>query len=359
MRIKENTKGEKKYWIIYGFFAIGLILITAFINVQIYKSVESEFENHINSDLTFLSNHIKTELENGDYEGVSDLIKDWGRLHMDETLKLRLISSNGYVIAEFNSGRQPAKSIIESAIIKYGKERRAVLEFTADLTIVDKGASIYYLYFGSILLLTIIFLAYIIKINLKRRRTAIEMLRSNKELRKFSTAFNQSPSCIVITDTDGNIEYVNPQFTNLTGYAKEEVLGENSRVLNSGKISSVVFTGLWDTIKSGKIWRGELLNRKKNGELYWEDAVISPVHDEKGEIINFIGIKFDITDWKKTQKDLKEHKERLEETVKERTKDLEEKNEELKEFNKLFIGREMKIKELSLKLKELEGKDRE
>lgn len=359
MGIKEKAINEKKYWIIYALFVIGLLLITIFISSQIQKNAESEFEDHIISDMKFLSNHIKIGLERGNSEGVTDLISGWGRLHMDETIKLRLISSTGFIIAEFNTDRPPGKSIIESVVIKYGNERKAILELTTSFESLKKVASIQFLYFGTILILTILFLAYVVRSSLIRRRDSHAVLQRNIELRKFSTVFNQSPSCIVITDSDGNIEYVNPQFTILTGYSEEEVLGENPRILNSGKIASGIFTELWDTIKSGEIWRGELLNRKKNGELYWEDAVIGPVHDEKGEIINFIGIKLDISDWKKTQNELKEHQERLEETVRERTKDLEEKNEELKEFNKLFIGREIKIKELSLKLKKLESEERE
>jgi PAS domain S-box-containing protein len=109
----------------------------------------------------------------------------------------------------------------------------------------------------------------------------------------------------VITDTKGKIEYVNPKFTQLTGYTRKEAIGENSRVLKSGKTSPEVYKELWKTITSGKEWRGELCNRKKNGEIYWESASISPVKNEKGIITSFIAVKEDITKRKQSERRLK------------------------------------------------------
>lgn len=115
------------------------------------------------------------------------------------------------------------------------------------------------------------------------------------ELRKFSVAVDQSPANIVITGTDGTIEYVNPMFTTLTGYTFEEALGQNPRILKSGDTADLVYKKLWETILSGKVWRGVFHNKKKNGDLYWEAAIISPIKNGNGEIINFIAIKEDIT----------------------------------------------------------------
>ena len=118
------------------------------------------------------------------------------------------------------------------------------------------------------------------------------MLRESEvELIKLSSAVEQSPAVVVITDIEGNIEYVNPKFTELTGYSIEEAIGENPRILKSDKTSSEVYEDLWKTIMSGNEWRGEFCNKKKNGELFWEYGIISPVRDKKGVITNYISIK--------------------------------------------------------------------
>lgn len=130
------------------------------------------------------------------------------------------------------------------------------------------------------------------------------------ELRKLSRAVTQSPDSIVITDTDGKIEYVNPKFTELTGYEKEEVLGKNPRFLNSGEHPKSYYKELWDTILAGNDWYGEFHNKKKSGELYWESASISPLVDNDGNITHFVAVKEDVTERKKMVEDLIESKEK-------------------------------------------------
>jgi len=124
---------------------------------------------------------------------------------------------------------------------------------------------------------------------------------AEEEILKLSKAVEQNPASIVITDINGDIEYVNPKFCNLTGYTKEEVLGQNPRILKSNNIPHEFFKKLWDTILSGKEWNGELQNRKKNGEIYWESALISPIIDDNAQITHFIAIKEDITGRKKAE----------------------------------------------------------
>lgn len=138
-----------------------------------------------------------------------------------------------------------------------------------------------------------------------------EEIFRERELKKLSTAIEQSPASILITDITGTIEYVNPAFTNLTGYTLEEAKDNTPRILKSGKQSDEFYEELWGTITSGKVWRGELYNVKKNGDFYWERATISPVFDGKGNIINYLAIKEDITDHKKTQVQLYESEFRL------------------------------------------------
>lgn len=135
--------------------------------------------------------------------------------------------------------------------------------------------------------------------------------QAEKELRKLSRAVEQNPASIVITDLKGNIEYVNPKFIELTGYSLQEALGNNPRILKSGLTPPETYTSMWDTISKGNSWSGEYCNRKKNGELYWEYAIISPIMDETGTITNFIAIKEDITELRLADEARRESEERI------------------------------------------------
>lgn len=133
-----------------------------------------------------------------------------------------------------------------------------------------------------------------------------ERKKSELELNKIKISVEQSPASIVITDLDGSIEYVNPKFTDVTGYSLEEAIGKNPRILKSGETPSSEYKKLWDTITSGRTWKGEFHNKRKSGELYWELASISPVKNSLGEITNFIAVKEDITTRKLVEKELNE-----------------------------------------------------
>jgi len=122
-----------------------------------------------------------------------------------------------------------------------------------------------------------------------------ERKQAEEEILKLSKAVEQNPASIVITNKNGDIEYVNPKFCDLTGYTREEVIGKNPRILKSESTPYELFIDLWDTILSGKEWQGELQNKKKNGEHYWESALISPIINENRQITHFIAIKEDIT----------------------------------------------------------------
>lgn len=144
----------------------------------------------------------------------------------------------------------------------------------------------------------------------ERKQTELRLLQLHK-------AVEQSPVSVVITDVQGNIEYVNPFFSQLTGYQLNEVLGKNPRIIQSGNTSPEAYKKMWQTIESGKVWRGELLNKKKNGEQYWEVELISPVIDSDGTIVNYIAIKEDVTAQKESDARLREAYDRLEEQMKE------------------------------------------
>jgi len=127
-----------------------------------------------------------------------------------------------------------------------------------------------------------------------------------ERLRKMQRAVEQSPVTIVITDLEGYIEYVNPKFIQLTGYSSREAVGRNVRILKSDATPPGTHRQLWNDITSGKEWRGEILNRKKNGELFWESASISPIKDDAGEITHFLAVKEDITPRKGAEQALQE-----------------------------------------------------
>ncbi len=131
------------------------------------------------------------------------------------------------------------------------------------------------------------------------------------KLIQLSTAIEQTPVSIVITDTKGNIEYVNPFFSKTTGYDPEEVIGKNPRVLKSGNTDDLTYKKMWTTISNGEIWYGEFENRKKNGELYLEKASIAPIFDTNNNITSFIAIKEDITQLRKTRNELIESEKEL------------------------------------------------
>jgi len=135
------------------------------------------------------------------------------------------------------------------------------------------------------------------------------------QIKKLHRAIEQSSVSVVITDSEGNIEYVNPKFEDVTGYTSAEAIGVNPRILKSGEQNSEIYKNLWDTITSGNVWKGEFHNKKKNGELFWEAATISPVKDENGIITNFVAVKEDITESKLMIEKLKENEEMLEVTT--------------------------------------------
>ncbi len=135
--------------------------------------------------------------------------------------------------------------------------------------------------------------------------------QAEETTRKLCRAVEQCPETVVITDLAGNIEYVNPKFTQLTGYAQEEVLGMNLSILKSGQTPEHVYQQMWDTILAGREWRGEFCNQKKNGEIYWESASISPISNGNGIMTHFIAVKEDITERKQTEAMLRENEARF------------------------------------------------
>ncbi len=135
--------------------------------------------------------------------------------------------------------------------------------------------------------------------------------RAEGDLRKLFQAIEQSPASVMITDVEGRIEYVNPKFSETTGYTYPEVVGKRPGFLQSGHTTTREYQDLWKTISAGEVWRGEFNNRRKNGELFWELASIAPVRDGRGKVTHYVAVKEDISERKATEERLR-HSQRME-----------------------------------------------
>jgi PAS domain S-box-containing protein len=167
-------------------------------------------------------------------------------------------------------------------------------------------------------------------------RRAVELTEHqlvDEQLRLQSSALAAADNGIVITDIHGRILWVNPAFTRLTGYTAEEAIGHTPRLLKSGKHDQTVYRDIWDTILSGQVWRGQLINRCKDGSLYTEEQTITPVRDEHGTVSHFIAIKHDVTECQRAQEEIRRLNEELEQRVRQRTAELTAVNRELEAFS--------------------------
>lgn len=141
-----------------------------------------------------------------------------------------------------------------------------------------------------------------------------ELKLAEARIRTLSQAVEQSPVSVIITDPRGRIEYVNPRFTQLTGYTATEVRGRNPRFLKSGETANEEYARMWQTITRGDSWRGQFHNRKKNGQLYWEIVSISPIRDDRGVVTHFLAVKEDITERRETLERIREQAALLDQT---------------------------------------------
>jgi len=149
--------------------------------------------------------------------------------------------------------------------------------------------------------------------NTKLRQEISERKQVESLLRKHFQAILQSPIAIIITDLNGIIEFVNPKFCEYSGYSYEESIGQNPRILQSGKTPEWVYKKLWETVTAGEVWQGEFCNKRKNGELFWEYAKILPIKDQDGSITNYMAFKEDISRHKIMEEKL--HRSRKMETI--------------------------------------------
>ncbi|RIW15141.1 PAS domain S-box protein [Algoriphagus lacus] len=160
-------------------------------------------------------------------------------------------------------------------------------------------------------------------------REITDRKKSESEIQKLNLAIEQSPVAIIITDLKGNLEYTNSAFLKMTGYSHEELIGKPIGMIKSGLTERKVYLDLWKTINSGKNWQYEWQNKKKSGELFWENISITPFNNHEGKIKNFLAIKQDITERKKFEEEIISLNVNLEERINLRTQELEKTNREL------------------------------
>jgi PAS domain S-box-containing protein len=131
-----------------------------------------------------------------------------------------------------------------------------------------------------------------------------ERKKAEEQLKLLSLSVEQTPVSILITNAQGSIEYINPQLTRVTGYTLPEVVGRNPRIFSSKQLDNAFYKHMWTTILKGEIWQGEFLNRRKNGETYWEKSIIAPISSDDGAITHFVAIREDVTEKRKLIQDL-------------------------------------------------------
>jgi two-component system sensor histidine kinase/response regulator len=165
-------------------------------------------------------------------------------------------------------------------------------------------------------------------------RDATEQLVVQARLRQLSMAVEQTPESIVITNTAGQIEYVNDAFVRNSGYSRDEVIGQNPRILHSGKTLPETYQALWAALTEGEPWKGEFMNRRKNGEDYVELALISPIRQPDGRITHYLAVKEDITEQKRVAAELEQYRSHLEDMVIKRTAELAEAKEAAETANR-------------------------
>ncbi|MEI6058898.1 MAG: PAS domain S-box protein, partial [archaeon] len=267
-------------------------LLENFIEITKLKEAQKRLEEsevRFRDIATSMSDWIWEANNEGIYTYCSENVYDFLGYHTNEMLGKKILDFTSpedweriiKVIMEANQTKKPFREVESRRIRKDGSE---IIVSASGTPILDKDGNLVG-YRGT-------------------ERDVTEKKRAEENLRQLSQAVEQSPATIVITDTEGLIEYTNPKFSSLTGYTKEEAKGQNPRILKAGDMPAEHYKTLWDTIKAGSDWHGEMHNKKKNEELYWEYASVSPIKDPAGNITHFLAVKEDITERKKLESTL-------------------------------------------------------
>ncbi len=304
--MKQKKADEKglKYWL--GLIVVVCVLIAISIVIVSRKkqTLLQQEQTRARSDLVFISNHVHSLLQLNDYDGIEPYLQAWAGLHSDRIAELRVTVANGFVLTHIARDTLPARIHETSVMVPYSYNNHVLLEQTTDLSSVDRAMLNDIKTLGLIIVLSTLAMGFILWLALKRHSAAVALHLQSEELNKLSIAIEQSPVAIMMTDIDGTIEYVNPRYREQTGYAMDEIIGRNPRIFKSGVTTDEEYGDLWETILNGRIWRGEFLNVRANGEQYWEQAAIGPVKNEDGIITHFIAFKEDITEQKSLREQL-------------------------------------------------------
>ncbi|SCA58255.1 putative Histidine kinase [Candidatus Terasakiella magnetica] len=163
----------------------------------------------------------------------------------------------------------------------------------------------------------------------------VTSLREDAEtMRRLSYALEQSPAEVIITNTDGVIEYVNAKFTENTGFSREQAIGHKTSMVRSGHMPHQYYENLWETLKQGKDWSGEVLNKRKDGSLFWQLLSIAPMYEPDGSVQRYLAIKENIDERKKAEEELSRHRDHLQELVDERSRELIKARDEAEQANR-------------------------
>ncbi|MBN2070438.1 MAG: response regulator [Candidatus Krumholzibacteriota bacterium] len=285
-------------------YLVAIITISLSFAINRKDSLMSAKMKRVNSEIEFLTEHVRHHLQKYDYTGADAFLSQWARFNREDFSEMRLAGGTGFLISDFKKRENPARTQIVSKRIEYSYDRSATLHLVIDLSSVYSEAAGYYRALGAIVLISTAAIFFIAWLAVKQRSAAVRLRKQAERLNVLSNAIEQSPISILITDRERIIEYVNPRFSEQTGFSNEESIGREASTFLSEKTSPEEFRRLVDTISKGEIWQGEFLNRKKTGEWICEYSTIGPITDKDGEITHFIGFNEDITEEKSLREQL-------------------------------------------------------
>ncbi|MCK4586988.1 MAG: diguanylate cyclase, partial [Gammaproteobacteria bacterium] len=312
--------------------SMSLFFLGVFAVVQLQSSHVDQMVSHAISDAEHEMEHfseiIKKYYLEQDFVEVEAILHDWSTQHHARNLNLKAISANGYELFSWVSGRSSSHSSVVERVLKHEGRVLLILSVERDLGPVYLEAKeekrsfltlglIFAGMFGLLIWILLEKFAFSpLEKEIGRRHLAeTNLLRINDELetrveqrtsaiKKLSSVVQQTDDIVVITDPDGIAEYVNPAFEKITGYSSEEVVGKKLGLIKSDMHEAKFYTTLWETIVAGDSFRDVFINRKKNGDIYYEEKTITPLKDDNGEIYNYVSTGKDISDRMEIQEKL-------------------------------------------------------